>query len=73
MIFKTVLTAPFIAVGVGLVWLLWSWAGARLLQGLIVGPQKTSVVDLNHPTLLLYIAALTVLLFTGMYSMGAMS
>lgn len=72
-IIRTSLSAPLIAVGVGLVWLLWSWAGARLLQGLIVGPQNTSVVDFNQPTLFLYIVVLTALFFSGMYSMGAMS
>lgn len=29
---------PMSAVGVVLVWMLWAWAGMRILQGLIVGP-----------------------------------
>ena len=72
MIFKTALTTPYIALGVGLVWLLWSWAGARLLQGLIVGPQRTEIADLTHPELWLYISALVVLLFSSVYCAGAM-
>jgi hypothetical protein len=73
MIFKTALTTPYIAVGVGLVWLLWSWAGARLLQGLIVGPQRAAIADLDQSTLWLYITALTGLLIASVYCAGAMS
>ena len=72
-IFKTALTTPYIAVGVGLVWLLWSWAGARLLQGLIVGPQHAAIADLNQPTLWFYITALSGLLIASVYCAGAMS
>jgi hypothetical protein len=59
--------------GVGLVWLLWSWAGARLLQGLIVGPKRNAVADLSAATLWLYIAVLLGLTFSGVYWMGTMS
>jgi NADH:ubiquinone oxidoreductase subunit 4 (subunit M) len=73
MIIKTTPVAPFIAMGVGLVWLLWSWAGARLLQGLIVGPKRNAVADLSAATLWMYIAVLLGLTLTGVYWMGAMS
>jgi NADH:ubiquinone oxidoreductase subunit 4 (subunit M) len=73
MIIKTTPVSPFIASGVGLVWLLWSWAGARLLQGLIVGPKRHTVADLSAATLWLYIAVLVGLAFTGMYWTGVMS
>lgn len=73
MIFKTALTTPFIAIGVGLVWLMWSWAGARLIQGLIVGPRHPGVVDLGHAPLWLYIAALSGLLLTSVYSAGVLA
>src|SRR3569832_2516510 len=32
--------APVVAAGVAVSWLVWSWAGARLLQGMIVGPEQ---------------------------------
>ncbi len=35
-------TMPLAALTVAGVWLLWSWAGTRLLQGLIVGPANGS-------------------------------
>jgi NADH:ubiquinone oxidoreductase subunit 4 (subunit M) len=73
MIIKTTPVAPFIAIGVGLVWLLWSWAGARLLQGLIVGPKRNAVADLSAATLWLYITVLVGLTLTGVYWMGATS
>lgn len=73
LIIKTSPVSPFIATGVGLVWLLWSWAGAQLLQGLIIGPKHTAVADLSAATLWMYIAVLIGLTFTGVYWMGAMS
>ena len=73
MIVKTVPETPIIAFGVGIVWLLWSWAGARVLQGLIVGPHHEAVTDLSNTTLWLYIAALVGLLISGVYWTGAMS
>jgi NADH:ubiquinone oxidoreductase subunit 4 (subunit M) len=72
-IIKTSPVSPFIASGVGLVWLLWSWAGARLLQGLIIGPKGDAVADLSAATVWVYIAVLVGLTFTGMYWMGAIS
>ncbi|MDH5728314.1 MAG: hypothetical protein OEZ58_04955, partial [Gammaproteobacteria bacterium] len=38
------------AISVGIVWLLWSWGGARVINGLIVGPAKH--VDYPDITLL---------------------
>ena len=73
MIINTTPVMPVIAMGVGIVWLLWSWAGARLLQGLIVGPQQLTVTDLSDTKLWLYIASLIGLLFIGVYWTGVMS
>ena len=73
LVIKSATLTPFIAFGVGLVWLLWSWAGARLLQGLIVGPKRHAVADLSATTLWLYIVVLVGLVFTGVYWTGAMS
>jgi NADH:ubiquinone oxidoreductase subunit 4 (subunit M) len=71
MLVKTIPTTPVIAIGVGIVWLLWSWAGARLLQGLITGPEKIAVNDLSQLTMWLYIAVLIGLMFAGVYWLGA--
>jgi hypothetical protein len=67
MILKAIPTTPLVAVVVGGVWLLWSWAGARLLQGLIVGPVRVTAPDLSHASLWIYIIALGGLLLSGMY------
>ena len=72
MIIKSTPVTPFIAIGVGLVWLLWSWAGTRLLQGLIVGPKRNTVADLSATNMWLFIAVLVGLMFTGVYWIGAM-
>jgi len=71
MMIKTMPGTPLLAVGVGIVWLLWSWAGARLLQGLIVGTQHHAVADLSRTTMWLYIAVLAGLVIVGVYCLGA--
>jgi hypothetical protein len=73
LILKSIPTAPAISLGVAIVWLLWSWAGARLLQGLIAGPQTQVVDDLSRINMWLYIAVLAGLVFTGVYSLGVMA
>lgn len=72
MIIKAVPTAPLLAGGIAVVWMLWSWAGARLLQGLIVGPKRTAAADLSLSGMWLYVAVLLGLVVTGMYWLGAM-
>ena len=67
MILKAVSTAPLVAVVVSAVWLLWSWAGARLLQGLIVGPVRVTAPDLSHVSLWSYVFAIGGLLVGGVY------
>jgi hypothetical protein len=62
---------PGIAVGVALVWLVWTWAGARLLQGLIAGPANgDDTIDLKHSTTLVYSLALFLLVVAGVYGIG---
>lgn len=73
MMIKTTPVMPFIALGVGIVWLLWSWAGARLLEGLIVGPQHTAVTDLSQLNMWVYICVLLGLVFMSVYWLGAMT
>jgi len=72
MILKTIPAAPLVAAGVAAVWLLWSWAGARLLQGLIVGPVRAAVPDLSQAALWLYIIALGGLIIAGVYGSESM-
>lgn len=72
MIIKAIPVTPVLAVGVGIVWLLWSWAGARLLQGLIVGPQNNTVADLSRSNMWIYIAVLAGLVIMGVYCLGAL-
>lgn len=64
---------PLMAVGVALVWLLWSWAGARLLQGFIVGPAgDDAVIDLNRLATGAYALGLTLLIAGGLYGLGVL-
>ncbi|MDZ7662286.1 hypothetical protein [Thiohalophilus sp.] len=71
---QAVAVTPLVAVAVVLVWLLWSWAGARLLQGLIVGPAgDDEVIDLNRFTTGAYALALTLLMVSGLYGIGVLS
>ena len=62
---------PFVAAGIVGVWLLWSWAGAWLLQGLITGtPEEPHPEDLESGIAWLYALALILLLAAGVYGMG---
>ena len=58
-------------------WLLWSWAGVRLLQGLIVGQadpcKEGSISDLNLLTCWSYVIVLIVLVISGLYLSGGLS
>jgi len=47
-IILTVPTSLSMAIMAGIVWLLWTWAGARVLNGLIVGPaEQVEIPDLS--------------------------
>ena len=67
MVLKTTPTAPLVAIGVIVIWLLWSWAGARLLQGLVVGSVQNTATDLSQGALWGYIAVLGGLVIAGVY------
>jgi NADH:ubiquinone oxidoreductase subunit 4 (subunit M) len=69
-IIKAIPVAPSVAIGVGIVWMLWSWAGAKLLQGLIVGQKQAAVVDLSMANMWLYVALLAALVVGGVYGSG---
>jgi hypothetical protein len=70
-VIATTPTAPFAALVVTGIWLLWSWAGVRLLQGLIVGPANGGEApDLSMVSTWVYAAALIALLVGGLYVTG---
>lgn len=64
-------TAPVAALVVAGIWLLWSWAGVRLLKGLIVGPADGGgATDLSLASTWMYAAVLIALLIGGLYITG---
>jgi len=69
-------SAPFslsIAIFVGIIWLLWSWAGARLLQGIIVGPaSESNVADISTDATRKYAATLVSLIIIGLVLLGGL-
>lgn len=73
MIIKTLAVSPVMAIGIGIVWLLWSWAGTKMLSGLIAGRQINPLVDLGQGNMWFFIAVLFVLVFTGVFWLGSMS
>lgn len=64
---------PSIAVGVVSVWLLWSWSGVRLLQGLLVGtaPQVRHT-DVSYALTIIYGASLVALIIAGLSLSGVL-
>ena len=67
-----IVSQPVPAVGVTVTWLIWSWAGARLLQGLIVGPAEPSPEhDLSVVTTWGYALGLAGLVVAGLVLTGS--
>jgi NADH:ubiquinone oxidoreductase subunit 4 (subunit M) len=65
-------SSPILALVLLLIWLLWSWAGAQLLQGLIVGSAKEdNVADLSRAATWTHVSVLLILIGGGVYAMGA--
>jgi len=72
-IVEAMLNWPGVALGVIAVWIFWSWAGARLLHGLIAGPSSQSgVVDLSLQSTWSYSFVLLVLALAGLLILGAL-
>ena len=70
-IIKSVPSTPLVATAVALVWLLWSWSGARLLQGFIVGPAlEHEVDDLSLAVTWTYGICLVALALSSLYLIG---
>ncbi len=71
MIIQTSALLPGVAATLLGIWLLWSWAAARLLQGLIVGPAATGdVADLHMLTTWAYVLALIIMMLGSVYLSG---
>ena len=71
MVVKIISTTPLAATVLLLIWLFWSWAGARLIQGLIVGRASTDkVTDMQVTTTGLYSMVLLALVVGGVYLSG---
>jgi NADH:ubiquinone oxidoreductase subunit 4 (subunit M) len=71
LIVESVATAPWVATGLLLIWLFWSWAGTRLIQDLIVGRSSDQKIeDMNTATIILYSTVLILLMFCGIYLGG---
>ena len=71
MVIKTIAASPLAAIVVLLIWLFWSWAGARLIQGLIVGRASiVKIADMEITTIGLYSAVLLALVVSGIYLSG---
>jgi hypothetical protein len=71
MVIETVSATPLVAMVLLLIWLLWSWAGARLIQGLIVGRgSDVKIVDLDMTAISLYALVLIMLVVGGVYLSG---
>lgn len=65
--------SPGVAAALAGVWLLWSWAGARLLQGLIVGPAGPEAVsDIGVAASWGYAVALAGLVVAGVTLTGGL-
>lgn len=66
-----IVSQPVPAVVLTGVWLIWSWAAARLLQGLIVGPAEPSPeLDLSLTSTWAYAAGLAALVVAGLILTG---
>jgi hypothetical protein len=71
LIVETVSATPYAALVLLLIWLLWSWAGARLIQGLIVGrASDVKIADMDMATVSFYTLVLVALFISGAYLSG---
>jgi hypothetical protein len=72
MVISSMTTTPLFALVILLIWLLWSWAGARFIQGFIVGAaDAVEMPDLSLPQTYGYALLLSVLVIGGASLAGA--
>ncbi|MET0064967.1 MAG: hypothetical protein ABW076_01340 [Candidatus Thiodiazotropha sp.] len=57
--------SPLFALGLVLIWLLWTWSGIRLLQGIVVGSPGRSLQDLSMTVTWVYSAGFVALILIG--------
>lgn len=69
------LAPPLVSIMVLLSWLLWSWAGVRVLQGLLVGRfnHDQAVTDLSEGRSRGFALVLVLLALAGLFIMGGMA
>lgn len=73
-IVQTLTSTPQLVPAIVAVWLLWSWAGARLLQGLITGPAGSDPpADFSSAVTWGYTLTLLLLIAAGAYGIGELS
>ena len=59
---------PSIAIGLVIVWLLWSWSGIELLQQLLIGTSpQVQQRDISQPVMMIYTSLLLLLAIGGLY------
>jgi len=59
---------PAVALGLGLVWLMWSWSGISILQELLIGAKpQMQQRDISQGGMLVYGASLMALVVGGLY------
>lgn len=75
LIWATSMATPMIAILVLLIWLLWSWAGIRIIQGLLVGTadRQQKMTDLHIGLTWNFILILTMLAAAGLFITGDLS
>jgi len=72
MVVETISSTPSAALVLLLIWLFWSWAGTRLIQGLIVGRASNSkIADMDMTSVSFYSIVLIALMVAGIYLAGA--
>ncbi|MET0027982.1 MAG: hypothetical protein ABW101_10125 [Candidatus Thiodiazotropha sp.] len=65
--------SPLFALGLVLIWLLWTWSGIRLLQGIVVGsPVRNGLQDLSMTATWVYSAGFVGLLLIGINMGGVL-
>lgn len=59
------------ATGILIIWLLWSWAATKLMQGFVFGADRRHrISDLGSTSAFLYMGALCAFVVTGLYIAG---
>lgn len=68
MVVETINVMPLATMALLLIWLLWSWAGTRLIQGLIVGrASNAKIADIGIASISFFSIVLLALAVTGIY------